>query len=121
MWDEAKKRGLDIGEALLKEKVQKKISETGIQIGVKLDTGGEDSDEVEIADPDIPKGESPWINDDTARKLLEDPKMLEYLSRRGDLKLEKNMTLDQKILAIKKAVEAVIQKQKSALLSDNGN
>lgn len=108
--------GVDIGpiiETTLKTKAQEGVSKAGVGIGTWLE--GETQTltlkNTENIGTDTGK-ENPWISDDTARKLLENQSMLDYLARWGDLKLTKGMKWEEKISAVKKAVEVAIERQK---------
>lgn len=120
--NKVEKMGVDtrtIIEAALKAEAQEEISKAGVGIGIILE-GKRTPGPGKAKNNDAALGrENPWISDHTARKLLEDQRMLDYLKRKGDLRLEKNMSLDQKILAVKEATAAVISGQKK-YPSDSG-
>lgn len=110
--------GVDISpiiETTLKTKAQEGVSKAGVGIGTWLE--GETQTltlkNTENIGTDTGK-ENPWISDDTARKLLENQSMLDYLARWGDLKLAKGMKPEERISAVKKATETVIRKQEKA-------
>lgn len=113
-----KKMGVDIGpiiETTLKTKAQEGVSKAGVGIGTWLEGGTQTPalKNTENIGTDTGK-ENPWISDDTARKLLENQSMLDYLARWGDLKLTKGMKPEERISAVKKATETVIRKQEKA-------
>lgn len=116
--DAAKKAGVDIGpiiETTLKTKAQEGVSKAGVGIGTWLEGGTQTPTlkNTENIGTDTGK-ENPWISDDTARKLLGNQSMLDYLARWGDLKLTKGMKPEERISAVKKATETVIRKQEKA-------
>ncbi len=120
--NQVEKMGVDtraIIEAALKTEAQEEISKVGVGIGTMLEGKRTPGPEKAKNNDAAPGGENSWISDHTARKLLEDQRMLDYLKRKGDLRLEKNMSLDQKILAVKEATAAIISGQKK-YPSDSG-
>lgn len=112
--NEVKKAGVDISpiiETLLKTEAQEGVSKVGVEVGTRLEG------ETQASEPKKAIGkaeENPWISDHTARKLLENQSMLDYLAHWGDLKLTKSMKLEERISAVKKATETVIRKQEKA-------
>lgn len=112
--NEVKKAGVDISpiiETLLKTEAQEGVSKAGVEVGTRLEG------ETQASEPKKAIGEAeenPWISDHTARKLLENQSMLDYLAHWGDLKLTKSMKLEERISAVKKATETVIRKQEKA-------
>lgn len=112
--DAAKKAGVDISpiiETTLKTKAQEGVSKAGVEIGTWLEGETQMPAPEKTENPGMGK-ENPWVSDETARKLLENQSMLDYLARWGNLKLTKGMKLEERISAVKDATAEVIKKQK---------
>lgn len=113
--DAAEKAGMDIGpviETILKARAQEGVSNAGVEIGTRLEEGVQPSAQEKRENVGIDGEENPWVSDDTAKQLLGNQSMLDYLAHWGDLKLTKGMKLEEKISAVKKAIEVAIERQK---------
>lgn len=117
--DAVEKVGVDISpiiETVLKTRAQEGVSKAGVEIGIRLEGEMQMPTPEETGNAGVDGNEgNPWISDDTARKLLENQSMLDYLARWGDLKLTKGMKLEERISAVKEAVAKVIRQQQKEL------
>lgn len=60
------------------------------------------------------------VSDATADQLLRNQSMVDFLTRKGGLKLTKGMTQEQKRAAIRQAVNQIVGKRKEAALPKDG-
>ncbi len=122
--NELEKVGVDISaipETIFKTAAQEKVSDLGVGMGTKLEGEEQTLAPTRAENMDMLKEkENLWISDHTARELLENQSMLDYLARWGDLKLTKSMKLEERIAAVKEATAAVIRKQKKAPFDREG-